>query len=176
MIKSFAHKGLKDFYETGSKKGIQPEHASKLARMLDRLDASTSAQDMNLPGYRLHPLKGDKKDMWSVTVNGNWRMTFYFEDGDVFSIGEAKNAQLQVIHTPGHTTDSVVFYDYKNGIAFSGDTIFKNSVGAVHFPGGNARQLADSIFTRIFVLPEETLLYSGHSDVTSVGAEKKRYE
>ena len=78
--------GGKDFYETGSKKGIQPEHASKLARMLDRLDASTSAQDMNLPGYRLHPLKGDKKDMWSVTVNGNWRMTFYFEDEDAYLV------------------------------------------------------------------------------------------
>ena len=86
MIKSFAHKGLKDFYETGSKKGIQPDHAPKLARMLDRLDASTSAQDMNLPGYRLHPLKGDKQAMWSVTVNGNWRMTFYFEGQDAFLV------------------------------------------------------------------------------------------
>lgn len=63
MIKSFAHKGLKDFFESGSKKGIQPEHAPKLGRMLDRLDASTNPQDMNLPGYRLHPLKGDKQDM-----------------------------------------------------------------------------------------------------------------
>ena len=58
MIKSFAHKGLREFYESGSKKGIQPEHAPKLGRMLDRLDASISPQDMNLPGYRLHPLKG----------------------------------------------------------------------------------------------------------------------
>ena len=57
MIKSFVHKGLKEFYETGSKKGIQAEHAPKLERMLDRLDASTDPQDMNLPGYRLHPLK-----------------------------------------------------------------------------------------------------------------------
>ena len=57
MIKSFAHKGLKDFYENGSKKGIQPEHAPKLARMLDRLDASTSPKDMNLPGYRRTSLK-----------------------------------------------------------------------------------------------------------------------
>ena len=79
MIKSFAHKGLREFYESGSKKGIQPEHAPKLGRMLDRLDASISPQDMNLPGYRLHPLKGDKQDMWAVTVNGNWRLTFYFE-------------------------------------------------------------------------------------------------
>lgn len=61
MIKSFIHKGVKEFYETGSKKGIQPVHAPKLARMLDRLDASTSPQDMTLPGYRLHPLKGDKR-------------------------------------------------------------------------------------------------------------------
>ena len=82
MIKSFAHKGLKEFFETGSKKGIQPDHAPKLARMLDRLDASVTPQDMNLPGYRMHPLKGDKQDMWSVTVNGNWRMTFYFEGHD----------------------------------------------------------------------------------------------
>ena len=86
MIKSFAHKGLKELYETGSKKGIQAEHASKLGRMLDRLDASINAQDMNLPGYRLHSLKGDKQDMWSVTVSGNWRMTFYFEGQDAYLV------------------------------------------------------------------------------------------
>ena len=86
MIKSFNHKGLKEFFETGSKRGIQPEHAPKLGRMLDRLDASTNAQDMNLPGYRLHQLVGDKRDMWSVTVNGNWRMTFYFEGQDAYLV------------------------------------------------------------------------------------------
>lgn len=86
MIKSFAHKGLEEFFETGSKKGIQPDHAPKLGRMLDRLDASTNPMDMNLPGYRLHQLKGDKQDMWSVTVNGNWRMTFYFEGQDAYLV------------------------------------------------------------------------------------------
>ena len=86
MIKSFNHKGLKEFFETGSKRGIQLEHAPKLRRMLDRLDASTNAQDMNLPGYRLHQLVGDKRDMWSVTVNGNWRMTFYFEGQDAYLV------------------------------------------------------------------------------------------
>lgn len=86
MIKSFAHKGLEEFFETGSKKGIQPDHASKLGRMLDRLDASMNPMDMNLPGYRLHQLKGDKQDMWSVTVNGNWRMTFYFEGQDAYLV------------------------------------------------------------------------------------------
>lgn len=86
MIKSFEHKGLKEFYETGSKKGIQAEHSAKLARMLDRLDASVCPQDMNLPGYRLHSLKGDKRGMWSVTVNGNWRITFYFEGCDAYLV------------------------------------------------------------------------------------------
>lgn len=86
MIKSFQHKGLKDFYFTGSKKGIIPEHSSRLARMLDRLDASISPSDMNLPGYDLHMLKGDKKDMWSVSVSGNWRMTFYFIGKDAYLV------------------------------------------------------------------------------------------
>ena len=86
MIKSFVQKGLKQFYETGSKKGIQPDHAPKLSRMLDRLDASTNPQDMNLPGYRLHLLKGDKEEMWSVTVNGNWRIIFYFEGKDAYLV------------------------------------------------------------------------------------------
>ena len=86
MIKSFTHKGLKDSYETGFKKGIQPDHAPKLARILDRLDASISPQDMDLPGYRLHQLKGDKHDLWSVTVNGNYRITFYFEGQDAYLV------------------------------------------------------------------------------------------
>ena len=86
MIKSFSHKGLRDFFYTGSKKGIQPDHAPKLARILDRLDASTGAKDMDLPGYRLHPLSGDKQDLWSVTVNGNWRVTFFFEGQDAYLV------------------------------------------------------------------------------------------
>ncbi len=86
MIKSFKHKGLKKFFETGSKVGIIPEHASKLGRILDRLDAAINANDMNLPGYRLHKLSGQKTDMWSVTVSGNWRITFIFEGEDVFIV------------------------------------------------------------------------------------------
>ena len=86
MIKSFAHKGLEAFFEFGTKKGIQAEHAPKLARILDRLDVSTSPQDMNLPGYRLHQLKGDMNELWSVTVNGNWRITFYFEGEDAYLV------------------------------------------------------------------------------------------
>ena len=82
MIRSFKHKGLEQFFITGSKKGIQPDHADKLERILDRLDASISPADMNLPGYRLHELKGQEAGTWSVTINGNWRITCKFEGQD----------------------------------------------------------------------------------------------
>ena len=86
MIQSFRHKGLQRFFETGTKKGIQADHSDKIARILDRLDASSAVGDMNLPGFRLHKLSGNKQDMWSVVVNGNWRITFYFEEGDAYIV------------------------------------------------------------------------------------------
>lgn len=86
MIKSFKHKGLKEFFETGSKKGIVPEHANKLGRILDRLDAALSEKDMNLPGYKLHPLIGQEKGRWAVSVNGNWRITFEFIQNDAYIV------------------------------------------------------------------------------------------
>ncbi|MCL1836225.1 MAG: type II toxin-antitoxin system RelE/ParE family toxin [Treponema sp.] len=79
MIQSFRHKGLERFFITGSMRGILPEHAEKIARILDRLDASVSPSDMNLPGYKLHELKGKDTGTWSVAVNANWRITFEFE-------------------------------------------------------------------------------------------------
>jgi len=86
MIRSFNHKGLEQFFITGSKRGIQPDHADKIARILDRLDASISPTDMNLPGYRLHELKGKEAGTWTVMVNGNWRITFQFEDQDAIVV------------------------------------------------------------------------------------------
>lgn len=82
MIKSFEHKGLQAFFETESKAGIQPAHAPKLKRQLARLNVSTGPDDMNIPGWRLHPLKGQLAGHFSIVVNGNWRLTFRFEDGD----------------------------------------------------------------------------------------------
>ncbi|AXR62864.1 peptidase (plasmid) [Leptospira mayottensis] len=79
MIISFKHKGLEQFFETGNRKGIQPDHAGKLGRILDRLDASLNPKDMNLPSFKLHQLKGTRQNRWSVWVNGNWRITFEFE-------------------------------------------------------------------------------------------------
>ncbi len=86
MIKSFKHKGLEAFYYSGSKKGIKLEHALKISRILDRLDASQNPQDMNLPGYKLHKLSGKKREIWSVWINGNWRITFFFESGDAYIV------------------------------------------------------------------------------------------
>ena len=83
MIKTFRHKGLKGFFEKGSMAGIQAAHATRLAAMLRRLNETTNAQGMNLPGRGLHPLKGREfKGHFSVWVSGNWRMTFTFEGTD----------------------------------------------------------------------------------------------
>lgn len=82
MIKNFAHKGLEAFYATGSKAGIQAAHAAKLRRQLAQLDQAAAPQDMNLPGWKLHPLKGRLAGHWAVWVSGNWRLTFTFDGAD----------------------------------------------------------------------------------------------
>jgi proteic killer suppression protein len=84
MIKSFHHKGLGRFYETGSLAGIQSQHAKRLRMQLAALDTAASIDDMDVPGFRLHPLKGRERDRWSVWVNGNWRLTFEFRDSNAY--------------------------------------------------------------------------------------------
>ena len=84
MIKSFRHKGLKRFYASGSTAGIQADHAKKLRMQLAALDTAMSVEDMDIPGFRLHPLKGKDKGRWSIWINGNWPMTFEFRDGNAY--------------------------------------------------------------------------------------------
>lgn len=84
MIKSFTHKGLKLFYDTGSLKGIQAKHAKKLRMQLAALDTAHTIDDLDIPGYNLHPLHGNREGVWSITVSGNWRLTFEFVDGNIF--------------------------------------------------------------------------------------------
>jgi proteic killer suppression protein len=86
MIQGFKHKALKSLYETGSQKGVNPEHVKRLLIILARLDASQNPEDMNLPGLRLHPLKGDLKDFWAVNVSGNWRVFFRFENNNAIDV------------------------------------------------------------------------------------------
>lgn len=86
MIKSFNHKGIKNFFETGSTKGIQSIHANRLSLLLAALDSITQIDDLQAPSFRLHKLKGDKKNLWSITVQANWRITFEFENGNVYIV------------------------------------------------------------------------------------------
>ena len=82
MIRGFRHKGLEKFFTTGTKSGIQAQHAERLRVILGPLSAATAPTDMNLPGLDLHQLKGDRKGAWAVKVSGNWRLTFTFVGTD----------------------------------------------------------------------------------------------
>ena len=84
MIKSFKHKGLEKFYESGNTKGIQVNHVKELRMQLAALDTAQSIDDLDIPGYRLHQLTGSRKGTWSITVNRNWRLTFEFGEGNVY--------------------------------------------------------------------------------------------
>jgi proteic killer suppression protein len=84
MIKSFKHKGLKTYFQTGSVAGIQAKHQRKLRMQLVAIDTAQDIDDINLPGFKLHALKGDRDGIWSITVNGNWRITFEFIDGNAY--------------------------------------------------------------------------------------------
>ncbi|MFT4630733.1 MAG: proteic killer suppression protein [Dinoroseobacter sp.] len=84
MIKSFKNKGLEKFYLKGSSAGIQAKHSKKLRFQLAALDSAQDIDDLELPGYRLHPLKGQSEGIWSITVSANWRLTFEFTDGNVY--------------------------------------------------------------------------------------------
>lgn len=86
MIQSIRHKGLLKFYKTGVAAGIQAAHANRLRMLLAALDTAQTIRDMNVPSFRLHPLKGRMKGRWAVSASGNWRLTFEFRDGDAYLI------------------------------------------------------------------------------------------
>jgi len=86
MIENFKHKGLRELFLNGVKKGIDPNHTQKLLRILDRMDASIDVQDMNLPGYRLYLLKGNKTGLWAIDISGNFRVIFRFEEGKALDV------------------------------------------------------------------------------------------
>ena len=86
MIKSFKHRGLKRLYERGDVRQIRPDLLDRVEDILSRLDAAKTPQAMKLPGYRLHPLRGDMQGFWSITVRANWRIIFRFEGTDAFDV------------------------------------------------------------------------------------------
>lgn len=86
VIQSFRHKGLRRFFDSGAASGIQPKHVNRLRMLLAALDTAHEIGDMDVPGFRLHPLKGQQRGRWSIWVNGNWRMTFEFRSGHAYLI------------------------------------------------------------------------------------------
>jgi proteic killer suppression protein len=86
VIRTFRHRGLKRLFEQGDPSRLRADQASRISDVLAHLDQAVKPLDLNLPGYRLHPLKGGLKGMWSVTISGNWRIVFRFADGDAFDL------------------------------------------------------------------------------------------
>jgi proteic killer suppression protein len=86
MIRSFKHRGLKRLFERDDRSGIRPDLLEYIEDILGRLSQATTPQALNLPGYRLHPLKGELRGFWSVTVRANWRIIFRFEAEDIFDV------------------------------------------------------------------------------------------
>ena len=86
MIKSFKHKGLEKFFTLGRTAGIKTSHAARIEERLQALHTAFSVNDMDIPGWRLHPLKGSRAKQWSITVSGNWRIVFEFKEGDAYIV------------------------------------------------------------------------------------------
>lgn len=116
---------------------------------------------------------------WNLSLWGGGSVTLLdvttFADREVITLAANPDVALEVRCTPGHTTDSCIFYSARDSVAFVGDTIFLASVGRTDFPGGDEQMLWDSIAREVFTLPPETVLYSGHTEPTTVGAEMARY-
>jgi proteic killer suppression protein len=86
MILSIRHKGLRRFFEDGRMTGIQPTHAGRIRMLMAALDTATVIEDMDIPGFGVHALKGKLKGRWAVSVSGNWRITFSFQDGNAYLV------------------------------------------------------------------------------------------
>ncbi|HSW70431.1 MAG TPA: type II toxin-antitoxin system RelE/ParE family toxin [Gammaproteobacteria bacterium] len=86
MIKSFKHKGLEQYFTKDSKRLLHAKDLPKIDRILDRLDTAIVVEDMNIPSWDLHELKGNRKGTWSIAVRNNWKITFSFEKGDVYNV------------------------------------------------------------------------------------------
>jgi toxin HigB-1 len=86
MIRKFKHKGLKDLFESGKAKGVNPQHVTRLRQIIALLETTETLEDMDLPGLKLHELKGQRKGTWAVNVSGNWRVTFKMQEGDAFDV------------------------------------------------------------------------------------------
>jgi glyoxylase-like metal-dependent hydrolase (beta-lactamase superfamily II) len=147
------------------------DHMGAANELRDRLGAEIYAFDKT--GAMLKDARNNLSALCgpAITIDG----ALLLNDGDTIALARDPAFCLKVIHTPGHTPDSVTFYSERDGVAFVGDTIFKAGIGSWGYPGGNRTDLINSITERIFTLPDETVLCSGHSEQTTIGTEKRRY-
>lgn len=115
---------------------------------------------------------------WNLSAECGVSMTLtdveYIPDGNSIVLSNNPSFSLKLVYIPGHTTDGAMYYSAGDGVAFVGDSIFKNSFGLTHFYGGDRGTLMQSVLRRILTLPDDTVLLSGHSDPTTVGEEKSR--
>lgn len=116
--------------------------------------------------------------IWNLSEENGLKVVLkdvqYIKHGDVIALETNPDILVQVMHVPGHTTDGVAFYSKEEQAAFVGDSIFKGSLGISDFYGGDEVQLFTEVITKILTLPEDTVLYSGHSGPTTVGSERAR--
>jgi hydroxyacylglutathione hydrolase len=142
----------------------------------DHTDANGAVVEATGAQLALHPddlallkLSGGAS-MFGLQANSSPPPNLELHDGDVLDVG---TLQFQVLHTPGHTPGHVCFYEAREGALFDGDVLFYRGIGRADLPGGNMQQLLRSIRGVLFALPDETVVYSGHGPVTSIGEEKK---
>jgi len=145
------------------------DHIGAVNEIQDKLKIPVFAHELG-KNYLFNPAKNLSR--FTVETEMKLGEVNFLADGDIVSLEKNSDFNLQLIHTPGHTTDGATYYSKKNNLAFVGDTIFKGSFGRTDFPGGSFEILIQSIKQKIFALPDETILYSGHGEVTSVGYEK----
>ncbi len=146
------------------------DHIGAAAEVRNRLNVPI-CMHVNGEKYAAHP-------EWNLSTEVGRKIVLtgvnYFEDGAEFVSELDKNFRLKAIAVPGHTDDGVIFYSERDHVAFVGDTIFRESIGRTDLIGGNEWTLIESIKNKILTLPDETILYSGHTEPTTVGEEKNR--
>lgn len=145
------------------------DHISGVNELREKINVEAYSHKLS-EKYLLNP----EYNLSSHLINNEFTVknVKYFEDGDIIYLNNNKSFYLRVMYTPGHTSDGCVFLNEKDGVLFSGDTLFKSSIGATHFPGGNYDELISSIKNKILVLNENIKVYPGHGEETTIKNEK----
>lgn len=166
-------KRLADFIED---RGLKPVRLLNTHCHIDHIFGNKFVSELyNLPleshkdEQQMIEYSESKAGIYGVALEKSPAITVFWDEGDVITFG---NSELEVLFTPGHSPASISFYNRKGNFIIGGDVLFRESIGRTDLQGGNFETLAHSIRTKFFTLPNETKVYSGHGDVTTVGYEK----